>query len=61
MFTEMSFEEWSAIVKQKFADAGLQLPEEEELLELAYMECRADNKSVDQFVADTAREQNAGS
>lgn len=61
MFTDMSFEEWLKLVKQKFAEAGLQLPEEEEMLELAFMECRADNKSIDQFVADTAREQNPGS
>jgi len=57
MFTEMSFEEWSKAVKQKFNAAGLQLPDEEELLELAFMECRADNKSIDQFVEDTAKEQ----
>lgn len=61
MFTDMSFEEWSAIVKKKFAEAGLQLPDEEGLLELAYMECRADDKSIRQFVEDTAREQNDGS
>lgn len=61
MFTDMPFEEWSAIVKKKFTASGLQIPEEEELLELAYMECRADNKSIEQFVEETAREQNTGS
>jgi hypothetical protein len=60
MFTDMPFEEWLKHVKQKFAASGLQLPEEEELLELAYMECRADNKSIEQFVEDTAKEQNNG-
>lgn len=57
MFEEISFEEWAKQVKKKFAEAGLQLPDEEELLELAYMECRADNKSIAEFVQQTAAEQ----
>jgi hypothetical protein len=57
MFQEMPFEEWSAIVKKEFANAGLILPEDEELLDLAYMECREDNKSIAQFVKETADEQ----
>lgn len=58
MFENLSFTEWATIVKKEFATAGLQLPDEEELLELAYMECQADNKSIEQFVEQTGKEQN---
>ncbi len=57
MFQELSFEDWSAEVKKEFAKAGLQLPEEEELLILAHMECMEGRKSIQQFVEETAAEQ----
>jgi hypothetical protein len=57
MFKELSFEDWAAEVKKEFAKAGLQLPEEEELLILAHMECMEEGKSVQQFVEETAKEQ----
>lgn len=46
----MSFEEWHAIVKSKILAAGLSLPEEEELMILAHMECAVEEKSVDDFI-----------
>ena len=57
MFQELSFEDWSAEVKKEFSKAGLQLPEEEELLILAHMECMEEEKSIQQFVEETAKEQ----
>lgn len=57
MYKEMPYEEWVVIVKQEFAKAGLQLPEEEELLELAHMECRAEEKSIETFVKESLAEQ----
>jgi hypothetical protein len=60
MFENLSYTEWATIIKKEFATAGLQLPDEEELLELAYMECQADNKSIREFVQQTAAEQKPG-
>lgn len=57
MFQEMSFEDWSAKVKIEFAKAGLQLPEDEELLILAHMECMEEGKSIREFVEESATEQ----
>jgi len=52
MFEEMSFEDWYAKVKPAFAAAGLTLPEDIELMELAHMECMNDGKSIEQFVEE---------
>ena len=52
MYKEMSFEEWYAIVKLKFAQRGLLPPEDIELMELAHMECRADEKSIEDFIKE---------
>ena len=57
MFTETSFEEWYAQVKTEFAKAGLALPEDIEMMELAHMECMADNKSIEKFVEESIAEQ----
>jgi len=57
MFKETSFEEWYADVKKEFAKAGLTLPEDIELMELAHMECMAENKSIEKFVAESIAEQ----
>jgi uncharacterized protein (DUF302 family) len=61
MFTETSFEDWYAEVKTEFAKAGLTLPEDIELMELAHMECMAEHKSIATFVQETATEQNGNS
>ena len=50
MYQQMSFEEWHAIVKSKILAAGLSLPEDEELMILAHMECAVEEKSVDDFI-----------
>jgi hypothetical protein len=60
MFQQLSFEEWSAIVKREFKKAALQLPEDEELLILAHMECMAEGKSVQKFVQEAIAEQGKG-
>ncbi len=57
MFQEMSFEEWFTIVKREFAKAGLALPEDEELLQLAHMECMEEQKSIEVFVQESAAQQ----
>jgi uncharacterized protein (DUF302 family) len=57
MFTETSFEEWYAEVKTEFAKAGLTLPEDIEMMELAHMECMAEEKSIAGFVEETVAEQ----
>ena len=57
MYGEMSFEEWVAKIKIEFVKAGLILPEETELLELSYMECVAEEKSIEEFVKEAAAEQ----
>lgn len=58
MFNETSFDNWYAEVKTEFAKAGLTLPEDIELMELAHMECMADEKSIADFVKEAAAEQN---
>lgn len=50
MFTKMSFEDWYAEVKTEFAKAGLTLPDDIEMMELAHMECMEEGKSVAEFV-----------
>ncbi|MGC4101084.1 hypothetical protein [Ferruginibacter sp.] len=57
MYKEMPFDEWYAIVKKQYAANGLQLPEDIELMELAHMECRADEKSIEQFIKESIAEQ----
>ena len=57
MFQESSFEEWYALVKKEFAKAGLAIPEDIEMMELAHMECRAEQKSIDSFVQEAIAEQ----
>lgn len=57
MFTETSFNEWFAEVKTEFAKAGLTLPEDIEMMELAHMECMADQKSIATFVQESIAEQ----
>lgn len=57
MFQEMTFDEWAVLVQQEFIKKGLALPEEQELLILAYMECMAEEKSIEKFVEETAAEQ----
>lgn len=54
MFQEMSFDEWLKIVKIEFVKAGLVLPEDEELLQLAHMECMEEKKSIEVFVQESA-------
>ena len=61
MFTETSFYEWYAEVKTEFAKAGLTLPEDIELMELAHMECMEEKKSIATFVQETAAEQKGNS
>ncbi|MBK8519413.1 MAG: hypothetical protein WAT20_03120 [Ferruginibacter sp.] len=58
MSTETSFEDWYAEVKIEFAKAGLTLPEDIEMMELAHMECMEANRSVADFVAASKAEQN---
>lgn len=57
MDNELSFEAWYEIVKKESAKAGLALPEDIEMMELAHMECRADGKSIEEFIADMKKEQ----
>ena len=57
MDNELSFEAWYEIVKKEFAKAGLTLPEDIEMMELAHMECRADGKSIEEFIADMKKKQ----
>lgn len=61
MFKETSFEEWYAEVKTEFAKAGLTLPEDIEMMELAHMECMAEEKSIAGFVQETAASQKENS
>ena len=61
MFTETSFEDWYAEVKAAFIKVGLTMPEDIELMELAHMECMAGQKSIADFVRETATEQNGNS
>jgi uncharacterized protein (DUF302 family) len=57
MSTETSFEEWYAEVKIQFAKAGLTLPEDIEMMELAHMECMEEKKSIEDFVKEAIAEQ----
>jgi uncharacterized protein (DUF302 family) len=60
MFKESSFEDWFAEVKTEFAKAGLTLPEDIEMMELAHMECMAEHKSIADFVQESIAEQKGG-
>lgn len=57
MYIDMDFDEWFAKVKVEFEKNGLTLPGDMELMELAHMECRADEKSIDEFIQDMIKEQ----
>ena len=57
MFTETPFNEWLAVLKIEFAKAGLTLPEDIEMMELAHMECMAEKKSIATFVQENIAEQ----
>jgi uncharacterized protein (DUF302 family) len=57
VFTETSFDEWFAEVKTEFAKAGLTLPDDIEMMELAHMECMAEHKSIGTFVQESIAEQ----
>lgn len=59
MFKETSFNDWYAEVKTEFSKAGLTLPEDIEMMELAHMECMEEKKSIETFVQEMAAEQNA--
>ncbi len=61
MFTETSFNDWIAEVKTEFAKAGLTMPEDIEMMELAHMECMEAKKSVADFVSESKAEQNGNS
>jgi uncharacterized protein (DUF302 family) len=57
MFKETSFNDWIAEVKTEFAKAGLTMPEDIEMMELAHMECMEEQKSIEDFVKETIAEQ----
>lgn len=57
MFKETSFNEWYAQVKVEYEKNGLTLPEDIELMELAHMECMADEKSIETFIQEMIAEQ----
>ncbi len=57
MYTEIPFDDWYAKVKTEFEKAGLTLPEDIEMMELAHMECRAEEKSVEDFIEEMKKEQ----
>ena len=49
MSEEISSEEWIAAAKKEFVKQGVILPEEEELWELAYMECMNEGTSIEEY------------
>jgi len=57
MFTKTSFEDWYAEVKTEFAKAGLKMPDDIEMMELAHMECMEEGKSIETFVQESIAEQ----
>ncbi|MBL7731596.1 MAG: hypothetical protein JNM88_10495 [Chitinophagaceae bacterium] len=57
MSTELSFEEWFAKVKEEYRKNDLTLPEDIELMELSYMECQADGKTINEFIEEMKKEQ----
>ena len=57
MFTETSFDDWYAKVKTEFAKAGLTLPEDIEMMELAHMECMEEQKSIATFIQESIADQ----
>ena len=50
MTQEISFAEFFEKVKTEFAKNGLALPEDIELIELAHMECLAEETPADEFI-----------
>jgi len=48
----MTFDEWYAQAKPAFEKAGLSLPEDIEMMELAHMECREANRSIEEYVKE---------
>ena len=57
MFTKTSFEDWYAEVKTEFAKAGLKMPDDIEMMELAHMECMEEEKSIAAFLQENIAEQ----
>jgi len=57
MFTKTSFEDWYAEGKTEFAKAGLKMPDDIEMMELAHMECMEEEKSIETFVQESIAEQ----
>lgn len=57
MFKEMSFDDWYAEVKKAYAQNGLSLPHDIEMMELAHMECMNDGTSVEAFIQSSIAEQ----
>ena len=48
----MSAEEWIPLAKKEFIKQGVPLPEEEELWELAHMECMNEEKSIEEYTTE---------
>lgn len=57
MFTKTSFEDWYAEVKTEVAKAGLTMPDDIEMMELAHMECMEEEKLIADFVEERISEQ----
>ena len=57
MYVDMNFDDWFAKVKVEFDKNGLTLPEDIEMMDLAHMECRVEEKSIDEFIQEMIKEQ----
>lgn len=57
MSQEISFNDFYAKVKTEFAKNGLAIPEDIELIELAHMECVAEEAFTDEFIRKMVAEQ----
>jgi len=57
MFKEMPFDGWFAEVKAGYAQHGLVLPDDIEMMELAHMECMNDGTSIEEFIQQSIKEQ----
>jgi uncharacterized protein (DUF302 family) len=57
MTTEISFDEFFEKIKIEFAKNGLAVPEDIELIELAHMECIAEDIPADEFIQKMVAEQ----
>lgn len=56
MAQEISFNDFLAKVKMEFAKSGIAVPEDIEMLELAHMECLAEEASADDFIQKMVNE-----